>query len=292
MLLLPSKKVRFDAMNADFTQKLRLGDDGIYSTTEWGTGQEEERLLRKRVADEVPADLVHEIGIHHSFSVMDREVERFVRGLPSGAVILDVGGCWGWHWRNMPKVRPDVRIVIMDFVRENLARARFFLGDQINKNIILVHGDGTKIPFANEVFDGYWAVQTLQHIPMLEEALKEAYRVLKSKGHFSMINLNNPVAIRSLYKALGRTWVDQGVIDGMYFFRRSGDGDAELIKKVFHNASVPRFSEILFKPELNMHGSARPKHWLGRIDSWLSSSFKGLSLVARQRGYSAVKVPE
>ena len=279
-------------MDVKYAKLLCLGDDGIYSTKEWGSGQEQELVLRKLVAERAPSDLILEISIHHSFSVMDREVKRFLQKLPQGATILDVGGCWGWHWRNISKVRPDIKVVIMDFVRENLEQSRYFLSDQINKNIFLVHGDGTKIPFEDQLFDGYWAVQTLQHIPVLENALTEAKRVLKPGGCFTMYNLNNPKAIRTLYKALKRKWVDQGVIEGMYFFRRSGKRDADLVEKVFGNVSPPRFTEVLFTPELNLHRPAKPDHWLGWLDARLSSSFWVWSLVARQCAYSAVNFRE
>ena len=73
--------------------------DGIYSAGNWGSGQEAEIAMRKLVAERVPDNLDQVIATHHSFPVMDREVSAFVKGLPQNALILDVGGCWGWHWR-------------------------------------------------------------------------------------------------------------------------------------------------------------------------------------------------
>ena len=263
--------------------------DGIYSAGNWGSGQEAEIAMRKLVAERVPDNLDQVIATHHSFPVMDREVSAFVKGLPQNALILDVGGCWGWHWRKISEIRPDVKIVIMDFVRENLTRASYFLKNQINKSVFLVHGDGTKIPFADTTFDAYWAVQTLQHIPALEQALLEAKRVLKTGGKFSMYNLNNPLAIKMLYKLLGRSWMEEGVVDGMFFLRRSGPKDAVLIKKIFGNVSAPKYTEILFTPELNLHGPARPTSGVGKLDAWLTSRFPIFGLIARQKSYDAIK---
>lgn len=276
-------------MDKNIFEMLTLGSDGIYSAQNWGTGQETEIALRRKVASQVPDDLDAVIAIHHSFPVMDHEVEEFIKKLPQNGVILDVGGCWGWHWRGVAHTRPDIRIIIMDFVRENLTRAKYFLHDQINQSVFLVHGDGTKIPFANETFDGYWAVQTLQHIPALDVALTEAKRVLKSGGKFSMYNLNNPLAIRTLYKMLGRSWVDEGSVEGMFFLRRTSKNDARLIKQIFGNVSSPRYTEILFTPELNLHSPAKPVSWLGKVDAYLTSSNPLFRLIARQTSFSATK---
>lgn len=279
-------------MKKYFLDKLSLGPDEIYSSDVWGQGQEQEIKLRKQVADGMPADLGAEISIHHSFSVMDREVELFVKKLPSNAVIIDVGGCWGWHWRNLHKFRPDIAVVIVDMVRENLVRAKYFLQDQINRSVFLVHGDGTRLPFDDNTFDAYWAVQALQHVPVIENALAEARRTLKPGGVFAMYNLNNPWAIRLIYKLLGRPWTDEGPVSGMFFLRRSGRRDRLLIQKIFGNVTSPRFTEIIFSPELNSHKSASRGHWLGKIDAGLSSGFIGWDLIARQRSYSAVKMKD
>jgi ubiquinone/menaquinone biosynthesis C-methylase UbiE len=279
-------------MEKQLLDKLTLGSDDIYSSPSWGQGQEVEIELRKKVADSVPVDLAAEISIHHSFSVMDREVELFVKELRPNAVIIDVGGCWGWHWRDLHKIRPDLSVVIVDMVRENLVRSKFFLRDQINKSVFLVHGDGTKLPFDDDSVDAYWAVQTLQHIPVLESALGEARRILKPGAVFVMYNLNNPWAVRLIYKLLGRAWVDEGSVSGMFFLRRSGRKDRSLVRKIFGNVTSQRFTEIIFTPEFNLHGSAFLGSWLGKIDAWLSSGFIGWSLIARQRSYSAIKLKD
>jgi ubiquinone/menaquinone biosynthesis C-methylase UbiE len=276
-------------MKMRFLEKLRLGPDGIYSSDGWGVGQEEEITLRRRVAEAVPPDLKGEIAIHHSFGVMDREVECFLDRLPANGVIIDVGGCWGWHWRNLHQQRPDATLVIIDLVKENLERAKYFLAGRINQSVFLVHGDGTKLPFDDNTFDAYWAVQALQHVPNLENALIESKRVLKPGGIFAMYNLNNPWAIRMIYKFLGKPWTDEGTVAGMFYLRRSGSWDGSAIKRIFGNVSPSRYTEIIFTPELNWHKSAAVGHWLGKLDSWLSSGFCAWNLIARQRSYSAVK---
>ena len=57
---------------------------------------------------------------------MDHEVEQFISDLPMNSIILDVGGCWGWHWRNLEVIRPDIDVVIVDFVRANLIHVKMY----------------------------------------------------------------------------------------------------------------------------------------------------------------------
>ena len=110
---------------------------------------------------------------------MDKEVTKFLKYIKINGVIIDVGGCWGWHWRYIHKQRPDIKIVIIDFVRENLFIAQEVLGNQINRSIFLVHGNAMDLNFPDNSFDGYWSVQCIQHIPDYRKVYLEAHRVLK-----------------------------------------------------------------------------------------------------------------
>ena len=47
---------------------------------------------------------------------MDREIEKFLNQIPNGGVVLDIGGCWGWHWRKISTQRPDITVVIVDLI--------------------------------------------------------------------------------------------------------------------------------------------------------------------------------
>ena len=82
--------------------------------------------------------------------------------------------------------RPDVGVLIVDFVRSNLPHARNILGDLVGGQVALMHADATALPFAVDSsfqdFDGVWTVQTFQHIPAYDKAVVEAYRVLKGGG--------------------------------------------------------------------------------------------------------------
>jgi ubiquinone/menaquinone biosynthesis C-methylase UbiE len=151
----------------------------IFGNPALSEGQAIEIKLRESVAGEIYEDYLLEVSRHHSVPVMDAEVLRFLEKIPHGGLVCDVGGCWGWHWRNIANIRPDVNIVIVDFIRPNLLHARTLLANLIGNNVYLVHGDATNLEFKDSVFDGFWTVQTFQHIPNLVGAVKEAHRVLE-----------------------------------------------------------------------------------------------------------------
>ena len=157
---------------------LTLDEDGIRCSTFENTSQQLEIELREAVANKKYNNYLEEIANHHSVEVMDYEVRRILRQVPIDGVIIDVGGCWGWHWRKLSQLRPDVQLVIVDFVKANLQHAHSILGETVCKSIHLVHGDATQLPFPDSSFDTYWSVQTLQHIPNFRKCIKEAWRVL------------------------------------------------------------------------------------------------------------------
>lgn len=161
--------------------------DGIYgSLIVASQDQFAEMALRERVALAQYDNYLDAISRSHSVTVMDREVDRFLTKIPQGGLILDVGGCWGWHWRRLAQTRPDIGVLIIDFVRLNLLHAQKILGCLVGHQVALMHADATALPFTINAdcagFDGVWTVQTFQHIPAFDKAVSEAHRVLKRGG--------------------------------------------------------------------------------------------------------------
>lgn len=93
-------------------ERLEIGDDHIFTSKFVSSKQEEEIKLRESVASTVYDDYLVEIARHHSIPVMDREVQLFYNLIPYKGIIIDVGGCWGWHWRGLMKQRPDVTVLL------------------------------------------------------------------------------------------------------------------------------------------------------------------------------------
>lgn len=270
-------------------EQLKLGDDHIYTSKFVSSEQEDEIKLRESIASIAYDNYLMEISSHHSIPVMDKEVRLFLSLIPYNGIIVDVGGCWGWHWRGLMKQRSDVVVFVVDFIRANLKHAINVLGNMINKNIILIHGDATQLPFPDYSFDGYWSVQTLQHIPDFSKATQEAYRVLRVPGYFVNYSLNNNKVISLIYRLCGKQYQTKGMVFGNYYLARASKEQENIVAQVFQNQIVCRHTEILFQPDLRIQPGG--KHSLfGRIDSYLSGNAKILSYIARQCSFHTTKL--
>ncbi len=268
--------------------------DGIYSGM--GTlvsAQSEEIGLRERVAAQHYDDYLAALSLSHSIPVMDREVDLFLEKMPQGALILDIGGCWGWHWRRIAQTRPDVAVLIVDFVRSNLPHARNLLGKTVGHQVELMHADATALPFVvDEIFrgfDGVWTVQTFQHIPDFEKAVSEAYRVMKPGACFVNYSLNVQPPVRWARRLLGRSYLTKGWIDGAFWLARASEEQKKCIESVFGCPVTQRWSEILYSPELRIPLPGRHGSVFGKLDSVLSNNAGILGWFARQRSFHCEK---
>lgn len=258
------------------------------------TDQATEIELRERVAAEHYDNYLDAISRSHSISVMDHEVDLFLAKMPHGALILDVGGCWGWHWRRLAQTRPDVGVLIVDFVHSNLPHACNVLGDLVGRQVALMHADATALPFVVDEnftgFDGVWTVQTLQHIPDFDKAVSETYRVLRRGGLFANYSLNVQPPIRWLRRLLGRGYLTKGWVDGAFWLARASHEQKKSVETIFGCAVSERWSEILYSPELRFTVPGRSRSLLGTLDALLSNSAGFLGWLARQRSYHCEKL--
>ncbi len=268
---------------------LQLEDDGIYGYEWTNPEQEEELRLRTSVAEETHSDYLRELGRHHSIRVMDREVRRFLAAIPRNGIVLDIGGGAGWHWRKISESRPDVCVVIVDFVRAQLIRARDLLAETIGENVFLVHADASQLELDDESVDGYWSVQTLQHVPDYSLCIRRAHSVLKKEGVFANYSLNAPLLVRWTHALFRKPYHIQGERPGAYPLSRASDEQLEIVESVFGTRVRNRYSEILFHPDLKLHFSGKPRSLIGWVDSHLTSHWRFLSIAARQRSFHTVK---
>jgi ubiquinone/menaquinone biosynthesis C-methylase UbiE len=268
-----------------------LDSDGIWGVVADYGNQKDEKELRQSVANKVYGNYLSQISLHHSIPVMDSEVKKFLTGIPKNGVVLDIGGCWGWHWRNISRLRPDITVVIVDLVRENLLHAKQNLKEIIpNNKILLVHGNACSLEFANETFDGIWSVQTTQHIPNFEVACMEVFRVLKPGGIYWDYGLNNALLVRLVYKFFRKTYHLNGVVDGSFFLRRVNGEVINSVEEIFHAEPTIRYSEVLFKPDFGVPIGGKDGSIIGRLDSLLSSGLGVWGLLARQCSFHAQKL--
>jgi ubiquinone/menaquinone biosynthesis C-methylase UbiE len=265
------------------------GNDGIYGEVSIFDDQSLEVQMREKVAK---ADIDRHMDVisnHHSIPVMDHEVGLFLEKIPQDGVIIDIGGCWGWHWRNLRTQRPDITVVIVDLVRSNLLHASRLLGNNIDHSIFLVHGDATSLDFEDCTFDGVWTVQTLQHIPKFELAVSETYRVLTKKGWFCNYSLNHQMPIQFLYKLLCKTYVSEGWVDGMFWLARASIEQRKIIEEIYASSVALRWSEILYSPELHFSLPGKEGSLLGRIDCRISNNISFMGWFARQLSFHCQK---
>ena len=274
-----------------FLEMIELQNDGIWGNVLNFSDQEEEKILRKKIANSKYTDYLSEISKHHSIPVMDKENEKFISLIPKNGVILDVGGCWGWHWRRLHETRPDLTVVIIDLIRENLMHAQDILKNSIEKNkIYLVNGNALDLKFNSEIFDGVWSVQTTQHIPNYNRVFKEIFRVLKFNGHYWDYGLNNAAFIRIIYSFFKKHYHLLGSIEGSFFLRRVNNEVLIDLKNIFKNNLEIRFTELLFTPDLRIPLGGKHGSKIGWIDSMLGGSGYFRKLFARQCSFHIKKL--
>lgn len=277
-------------MVEEILSNLRIGEDGVYSYGFVNANQEDEIKFRESVVSRRNyQDYLRVIYNYHSIPVMDKEVDLFLSKVPKNGVVVDVGGGLGWHWRRNKCIRPDVTVFIVDFIRPILIHAKNVLGNQINDKIFLVYGDATSLIFSDETFDGWWSVQTLQHIPDFRKAVSEAWRVLKPGGIFANYSVNNQDLIKLIFSAMGRKYHVSGQVSGRFYLARASTEQLKQVEKIFSNSVKKRYTEILFNPDLKIKFPGKEKSIFGKIDSFLSSDTHIFSWIARQQSFHTSK---
>ncbi len=100
--------------------------------------------------------------------------------LKPGDKVLNVGCGIGWF----EEKSPHLDIIGLDSSEEMLEKAR----RRSNKTFVL--GDAEKLEFEDGSFDVVTYITTLEFLPDYREAIKEAYRVLKTNGLLIAMVLN------------------------------------------------------------------------------------------------------
>ena len=130
--------------------------------------------------------------------------------------------------------------------------AKGILGELIDKNIFLIHGNAINFIVHDHSFDGVWSVQATQHIPSLELVYREVYRVLKIGGLFADYNLNHSSLTKFIYRFLGKKYIVEGTVNNQFFLRRTTNKNRSLLSKIFKTKIRSRYTEILFSLEYKL----------------------------------------
>ncbi len=255
----------------------------IFGKNQESLFQKKEFILRTKIAKKKYENFYEEIALHHSINVMDREVKKFLKLLPKNSIVCDIGGSWGWHWRNIDKDRPDIKVIIVDFIFENLLIAKKMLENKINKQIFLVNDDCCKFNIKNSLFHAVWSVQTMQHIPFYAQVYKKIYNQLIPGGYFYNCNLNTNYVINFIYWLLNKKYLTKA-FNNNYYLERSNKVQKKTLEKIFRNKAITIYSELLFHPDFKIFTGSK-KNLIGKIDSLLTGKSIINKLLARQETF-------
>jgi demethylmenaquinone methyltransferase/2-methoxy-6-polyprenyl-1,4-benzoquinol methylase len=114
---------------------------------------------------------------------------------PRGAApfcLLDVaGGTGDVAFRVVAAGGPATRVTVLDIspqmLRVGRARAR---ERGLEQALTFVEGNAEALPFPERSFDAYSIAFGIRNVPRIEKALAEAYRVLRSGGHFACLEFS------------------------------------------------------------------------------------------------------
>lgn len=251
--------------------------EGFFSRNFIVKNQLNEICLRKKTASKNYENYFSEISNYHSIEVMDREVEIFLKKQKKNSVILDVGSGWCWHWRTLSELRPDIKIVALDFIKENFSHAKKIIGNKNLNQIYFVWEDFDNNKFPVNSFDAIWSCQAFQHMNNLNKKFSIAYNLLKKAGYFYNFNLNYSLfnILRNLFKNKKKQ-----KIKNFYLLNRDINFQIKVLNKIFKKNCILKYNEILFHPELNLFFGNKDS-LISRLDSRLSG-FSILKYFARQ----------
>jgi ubiquinone/menaquinone biosynthesis C-methylase UbiE len=120
----------------------------------------------------------------------------------AGKLLLEVGAGAG---RNTPRYSGFEQIILLDFSRTQLERARERLGK--SRKFIFVAGNAYRLPFRDALFDSATMIRTLHHLADIRLALGQVKNVLEPGGIF-ILEFANKMNLKSIlrYWVRRQTW--------------------------------------------------------------------------------------
>jgi ubiquinone/menaquinone biosynthesis C-methylase UbiE len=138
-----------------------------------------------------------EIETEHVKEIMD-----FVK--PSGK-ILNIGCGYGMIGMFMMGMSDEIEEVTgLDITPQKIDGMEKIIDTYHIDHIECIQGDASELPYPDQTFDYTFLIESVSHIDRpakIDKALEEAVRVLKDNGTVSVIDLNNGMNPRMIYRA-------------------------------------------------------------------------------------------
>ena len=112
-------------------------------------------------------------------------VDDYLRLLPQGAEVLEVGCGGGQFARSQLDKRGDLRWTGLDALAEQIARAR--RRNANHESAAFVVGDALELPFPDERFDALVSIASLKHWPDQAKGLAECARAVRPGGQLLIV---------------------------------------------------------------------------------------------------------
>lgn len=96
--------------------------------------------------------------------------------------VLSIGCGPAFLEAELHNLHPEMNITGLDYSKEMI--------EQATKEIPIIYGDAQHLKFEDSSFDAVLYVTSLEFIQSVQKAIKEAYRVLQSKGLLLVLMLN------------------------------------------------------------------------------------------------------
>ena len=175
----------------------------------------------REVAEEEKAGLVRGVftSVASRYDLMNDLMSGGAHRVWKGAMIdwlaprpgwrhLDVaGGTGDIAFRLLDRVGGAADVTVLDLTEDMLREGRRRAGaDRHAHALEWVCGDGMRLPFDDASFDGYTIAFGIRNVTRIEDALAEAYRVLRPGGRFVCLEFSSvtePTAARA-YDAYSR----------------------------------------------------------------------------------------
>jgi len=128
--------------------------------------------------------------------------DDYLRFLPQGAEVLEVGCGGGQLARSQLDQRGDLRWTGLDVSAEQIARARRRNAKHGTAEFVV--GDALELPFAAERFDALVSIASIKHWSDQARGLAECTRVLRPGGHFFVVEVDRGCRLEDARSFVGR----------------------------------------------------------------------------------------